>query len=256
MATERKRVQEEPAVTEPLHTKYRPRKLSEVAGQGEICKSLEKALKATARPHAFLFEGPPGTGKTTLGRIVADRLSCSVIEIDAASNSGIDAMREVLTTARYQAFGEKANKMYLIDEAHGLSKQAWDSLLKIIEEPPPHIFFVFCTTNVSKVPASIVSRCLSYSLKPLRYDDLMDLLEYVCDEEPLQTDDKILQLIARSCDGSPRVALTMLAKVQGCEDAEEAGVLMQSAMDKPGGHRSLPEACERERSSGRKSPPP
>lgn len=221
-------------VSEPIHVKYRPTRLQDVLGQKAIVKSLESALRAKSRAHTFLFTGPAGTGKTTLARIVAAEFGCdasNLIEVDAASNSGIDDMRKVTETLRYNGFGESPNKAIIIDECHGLSKQAWDSLLKSTEEPPPHVFFMFCSTNPGKIPAALVTRALAYSLAPLKFDDLMDLLEDISDREKYETSGKILQLVARSCEGSPRQALTMLATVHDCEDEHDAEVLLQTAMD-------------------------
>lgn len=219
----------------PYHIKYRPKDLNEVVGQKEVVKSLGSLLKSRALPHAYLFSGQYGSGKTTLARIITNRLKiepANIIEVDAASNSGIDAMRELTSALRYNGFGTNPNKAIIIDEAHGLSKQAWDSLLKSVEEPPPHVYFFFCTTVEGKVPDTIVSRCVSYSLKSVKFDDLMDLLGDVCEQEGLQTSEDIAELIARSCNGSPRMALTMLAKVKDCEDVDEAAVLLESAEER------------------------
>ena len=175
-------------VEEPLHIKYRPRSLQDVRGQDAVVDSLTTALKKSTRPHSFIFTGPSGCGKTTLARILAEKFGCSpqnVIEIDAATNNGIDSMREVTSTLRYNGFGDTPNKAIIIDECHALSKAAWQSLLKSVEEPPAHVFFFFCTTENGKVPETINTRCQSYFLKPLRFDDLMDLLEFVVDEEAL-----------------------------------------------------------------------
>lgn len=235
MSTERKRRTSEPEqevqeVTEPMHVKYRPRKLADVYGQAEVVKSLAGVLKDKARPHAFLFCGPAGTGKTTLARILASEFKVApsaIQEVDAATNRGIDAMRELTSSLRYQGFGETPNRAIIIDECHQLTKEAWDSLLKSVEEPPEHVFFFFCTTNQSKVPATVVTRCLSYTLKPVRCDEVLDLLEEVAEDEKLKVSDAILGRVAQACAGSPRRALTMLAKVANCDDEDEARVLLE-----------------------------
>jgi DNA polymerase-3 subunit gamma/tau len=231
-----RRVLEEKAVaetTEPIHVKYRPRRLEDVLGQKAVVKSLAAALKAKARPHAFLFTGPAGTGKTTLARIVTSECGCTpseLIEVDAASNSGIDDMRAVTAALRYNGFGESPNKGIIIDECHGLSKQAWDSLLKSVEEPPAHVYFVFCSTNPGKIPEAIVTRCSAYHLAAVKFNDLMDLLEDICDREGYGTKSSVLQMVAQACDGSPRKALTMLANVHDCS-ADEAETLLQQPLD-------------------------
>lgn len=236
MTSRRRSMDEDSApvqVTEPLHVKYRPTSLNEVIGQAPTINALKSNLKAKARPHAFLFTGPSGTGKTTLSRIIAAEMGCgtNVMEIDAAGNSGIDAMKEVLSSLRYQGFGDKPNRAVIIDECHALSKQAWQSLLKPIEEPPPHVFFFLCTTETGKVPETIVTRCQNYNLKAIRFSDLMDLLEQVCRKEGFDTDEYILELVARASDGSPRKALVMLAMVHDCRDEKEAEALLESPLE-------------------------
>ena len=234
--SQRRKIAEEPsqAQDEPYHVKYRPRSLKDVVGQGAVVKSLQDAVKKATRPHAFLFTGPSGTGKTTLSRILAAGLGCSpsnILEVDAASNSGIDAMREVTSTLRYQGFGETPNRAIIIDEAHALSKAAWQSMLKPIEEPPAHVFFFICTTEAGKVPETIVTRCHNYLLKPVKFDDIMDLLERVADAEGLSTPDAVLQMAGRACSGSPRQALVMLSMIQDCEDPDEAARLLETPLE-------------------------
>ena len=222
------------AHTDPYHIKYRPNKLSEVIGHKEVVRSLEKMLKASSRPHTFLFTGSSGIGKTTLARILASEFQCdpaNIIEVDAATTNGVDDMRSLTETMRYNGFGKQPNKMFILDECHMLSKQAWGSLLKATEEPPQHVYFVFCTTEDGKVPPTIVTRSQSFNLKSLRNDDIMDLLEFVRDNEGLGTSGGVLQLIARASGGSARQALTMLQQVSDCVDEDEAAVLLEAPME-------------------------
>ena len=217
-------------VEEPLQIKYRPKKLNEVVGQQDVVKAIESALKSKSRQHTYFLFGPGGCGKTTLARIMAAEFKClpeNVIEVDAASNSGIDEMRAVMQGLRYSGFGDSPNKGYIIDECHRLSKNAWDSLLKSTEEPPGHVFFFFCSTDPSKIPAPMLTRGPNYALQPVRFDPLMDLLEGVCDAEGLSTPTWALEIAARACSGSPRQALVMLAMVQDAETPEEAEAILQ-----------------------------
>lgn len=225
----------EVAVTEePLHLKYRPHVLKDVWGQDHVTKSLEEVVRSKNPAHAYLFTGPAGTGKTTLARILAAEFHCdpnNILEADAATNNGIDSMREITTALRYHGFGDQPNKAIIIDECHALSKQAWQSLLKTVEEPPPHVFIFFCTTESGKVPKTIETRCHNYVLKPLRYDDLYDLLDMVDEKEGLKTPGKMIELVARAAAGSARQALVMLSMVRGCKTVEEAEALLETPLD-------------------------
>jgi len=237
MATRRKITEQSaaPKAQElPLQLKYRPKHLDDVLGQDEVIKSLRKAIASSTRPHCFILTGPAGVGKTTIARILAHGFGCagsSIIEVDAASNSGIEAMKEVVSTARYQGFGSEPNKAFIIDECHSLSKAAWQSLLKPIEEPPEHVYYFLCTTEAGKIPDTITSRCNSYLLKPLRFDDLMDLLEHVCDAENYRTPDNVLKQIAQAASGSPRRALVMLNMTYDVTDSDECARILETPLE-------------------------
>jgi len=223
-----------PPMEQPLQLKYRPQHLNDVLGQDEVVRSIRKAIAASTRPHCFILTGPSGTGKTTIARILAKGFNCgpgSIIEVDAASNSGIDAMKEVTASARYHGFGAEPNKAFIIDECHSLSKQAWQSLLKAVEEPPEHVYYFFCTTESGKIPETIATRCNSYLLKPVRFDGIMDLLEMVCDKEDYKTPDAILKQVGLACGGSPRRALVMLNMVYDVQDPEECARILETPLD-------------------------
>lgn len=214
----------------PLHLKYRPMDLFHVLGQSAVVKSLKQTLASRTRPHCYLFTGPAGTGKTTLGRIVADECDVppsSIIEVDGASKNGVDDMRALLEPLVYRGFGEHPNKAIIINECQRLSAQAWDSALTTTEEPPEHVYFIFTSTNPAKIPNAMVTRCQVYHLKALHRDDVIDMLEVVVDKERFDTPSDVLRMVADACNGSMRAALTMLAKVHAIEDMRDVADLLQ-----------------------------
>lgn len=218
-------------MNESILTKYRPEDWDEVVGQDQVVRSLEAAIEKHTGT-TFLFTGPSGTGKTSLARIAAIKLGCKpadLLEVDAATNTGIDEMRAVTEGLMYRPLGEGSVKAIIIDECHALSKAATQSLLKVLEEPPSWVFWFLCTTEPTKIIKAIQTRCLSYQLKEVRTDDLIDLLAST--EEAKDVDDKILSLCAREAAGSPRQALANLAVCLTAANSKEAAELLASASE-------------------------
>ena len=218
-----------------LYRKYRPQGFDEVVGQEAVVRTLQNAIENDQVRQAYLFAGPRGTGKTSMARILAKALNCAgtpgpsptpdktcpvclaiangnsldVVEMDAASQRGIDDIREIRERVVLQPV-EGRYKVYILDEAHQLTDAAWQALLKLIEEPPPHLLFVFCTTEQQKVLATVRSRCQTFVFQRPRLPDLVTLLRRVADGEGIQAQDSALSLIARSARGSFRDAVSTL----------------------------------------------
>ena len=236
-----------------LYRKYRPQGFDEVVGQEAVVRTLQNAIENDQVRQAYLFAGPRGTGKTSMARILAKALNCAgtpgpsptpdktcpvclaiangnsldVVEMDAASQRGIDDIREIRERVVLQPV-EGRYKVYILDEAHQLTDAAWQALLKLIEEPPPHLVFVFCTTEQQKVLATVRSRCQTFVFQRPRLPDLVTLLRRVADGEGIQAQDSALSLIARSARGSFRDAVSTLDQLAAStNDSVDAQSVLQ-----------------------------
>jgi len=209
--------------------KWRPQRFEDVVGQEHITSTLKNAIKENRIAHAYLFTGPRGVGKTTTARILAKTLNCEnrknsepcnecemcksiqnsqlidIIEIDAASNRGIDEIRSLRDSVKYAPTRGKY-KVYIIDEVHMLTKESFNAFLKTLEEPPEHIIFIFATTDVHKLPLTIISRCQRYDFRRIQLDKIKETLKMIADEEKIKIDDKTLTIIAKKADGALRDA--------------------------------------------------
>ena len=200
-----------------LSLKWRPNEFSEIIAQDHISKALSNAIELDRVAQAFIFSGPRGVGKTTAARVLAKKInnvkdvnqSLDIFEMDAASNRGIDEIRQLRENVQY-APSEGKYKIYIIDEAHMLTKEAFNALLKTLEEPPPHVIFIFATTELHKMPDTIVSRTQRYDFKRIQNNDIVSRMEYILDQEKILFDKESLAKIADKADGSMRDALSIL----------------------------------------------
>ena len=221
-----------------LHIRHRPTKISQLIGNPAVTNVLKEFKKRKTWPHAFMLTGPSGCGKTTTARLIAKFVGCddpmTLTEQDSGVFSGVDNIRDLIKQTTYASLGESGNKAFIIDECHALSKNAWSALLKTIEDPPAHVYFIFSTTEEDKIIKTVMTRCTHLQLQPTSDKELRELVELVMKKEeisfPDEIEDEVINTIAAASDGSPRQALVFLSLVNGLEDIDEIEKLLASGI--------------------------
>jgi DNA polymerase-3 subunit gamma/tau len=218
-----------------LYRKYRSKSLAEVVGQSHVTDILARSLAQGRISHAYLLTGPKGVGKTSIARILAHEINklpynddtnyLDIIEIDAASNNGVEDIRELREKVQIAPVSSE-KKIYIIDEVHMLSKAAFNALLKTLEEPPEHAVFILATTDIDKLPPTIISRTQRFSFKSITMDDAVKHLRHIADQEKIKVEDKALELIALRGDGSFRDSISLLDQLTSLAD-EDSGITEQ-----------------------------
>src|ERR1700730_11448176 len=239
--------------------KYRPQSFAELIGQEHVRTTLENAISQQRIAHGYILSGQRGTGKTTVARILARCLNCiqgptitpcgvcascleiaggnspDVIEIDAASNRGINEMRELRENVRYRPARDRY-KVFIIDEAHQITNEAFNALLKTLEEPPEWVVFILCTTEVHKVPTTIAARCQQFSFRSVAFAEVVDRMTWICAQEGIEADQEVLSVLAQVGEGSVRDSLSALDQAIACcgvklNAAEVRGLLGMFSLD-------------------------
>ena len=239
-----------------LALKYRPQVFKDLIGQDIIVETIEKSISQNKIPNAFLFTGIRGVGKTTIARILAKSLNCGnseknnclknkckncdeisesrhidVLEMDAASKTGVDDVRDLIEFSRYGPTSSKF-KIFIIDEVHMLSKQAFNALLKTLEEPPAYLKFIFATTEVNKIPVTVLSRCQRFDLSRIKSEELSEFLAKVAEMEKIDINQDVISLISKISEGSVRDALSLLDRISLTNDDSQKGTIsLESARE-------------------------
>lgn len=238
-----------------LYRAWRPQAFKDMVGQQHIIQTLQNAIRENRTSHAYLFSGPRGTGKTSAAKILAKAINCEhgpapepcndceackritagavmdVQEIDAASNRGVEEIRDLRDKVKY-APTEVRHKVYIIDEVHMLTTEAFNALLKTLEEPPPHVMFILATTEPHRIPATIISRCQRFDFRRVSLEEQTERLDLICQQENIQADEDALQYIARLSDGGMRDAVSVLDQISSFTDGP---VTYQQVLDMTGG---------------------